>query len=317
MVVFAAAAGAMFKLKSGVRMLGVFPFECLPCRQMPTYAIGRYTAAAIREKSRPNAIMTSQLLLGEPVTVLEPGKAFSQIRCSDDDFEGYVRTDQLLIVDERTFRLQRDKPAFALDLYSTILGERLGQPVTFGARLPEYDGIRLTLGNETFHYSGQAALAEDLRTEAELMIRFARRWLFVPQLLGGRTPTGIDAAALLQLVARLVNLKVPRTAEAMSHHGRMVDFAVQAQPADLAFFDNRKGQIDHVGLLLPDSRILHVHGRVRIDAVDHYGIFNAELGKYTHRMRIIKRLLPDMDLPGVMVRKRHKEEVDESQMAIF
>lgn len=284
---------------------------------MSTYAIGRYSAAAIREKSRPNSVMTSQLLLGEPVRILDRDKTHSHIRCSDDDFEGYVRNDQLLDVDERTFRLQRDKPAFALDLYSTILGERLGQPVTFGARLPEYDGMRLLLGDQRFSYSGQAALAEDLRTEAELLIRFARRWLFVPQLTGGRTPTGVDAAALIQLVARLINIKLPRTAEAMSHHGRTIDFVIQAQPADLAFFDNRKGQIDHVGLLLPDSRILHVHDRVRIDAVDHYGIFNFELGKYTHRMRIVKRLLPDMDLPGVMVRKRNKEAVDESQMAIF
>ena len=284
---------------------------------MPTYAIGRYTAAAIRDKARPQATMISQLLLGEPVVVVEPDKTFCRVRCSDDDFEGYVRTDQLLEVDERTYRIQRDKPAFALDLYSTILGDRLGLPITFGARLPEFDGLRLLLGDQTYNYSGQAALAEDLRTEADLLIRFARRWLYVPQLTGGRTPTGIDAAGLVQLVARLINVKLPRTAEAMSHHGRMVDFVVQAQPADLAFFDNRRGQIDHVGLLLPGSRVLHVHDRVRIDAVDHYGIFNYELGKYTHRLRIVKRLLADMDLPNVMLQKRKKEEVDESQMAIF
>lgn len=284
---------------------------------MPTYAIGRYAAAAIRDKAHPNAALTSQLLLGEPVVVLSRDKTRARIRCCDDDFEGYVRYDQLLEADERTFRLQRDKPAFALDLYSTILGQRLGQPVTFGARLPEYDGIRLHLGGERFSYSGQAALAEDLRTDAELLIRFARRWLFVPQLSGGRTPTGVDAAALIQLVARLINIKLPRTAAAMSHHGRAIDFVVQAQPADLAFFDNRKGQIDHVGLLLPDSRVLHVHDRVRIDAVDHYGIFNFELGKYTHRLRIVKRLLPDMVLAGITVRKRHKEAVDERQIALF
>lgn len=296
---------------------GFYQHNTYLANRMSTYAIGRYTAAAIRERPRENAVMISQLLLGEPVEVLEQGKVFSKIRCSDDAFEGHIRTDQLQMADERTFRHQRDKPAFALDLYSTILGERLGLPITFGARLPEFDGMRLMLGEQRYSYSGQAALAEDLRTDAELLIRFARRWLFVPQLTGGRTPTGVDAAALVQLVTRLVNLKLPRTAEAMSHHGRMVDFAVQAQPADLAFFDNRKQQINHVGILLPDSRILHVYDRVRIDAVDHYGIFNYELGKYTHRMRIIKRLLPDMDLPGVMVKKRNKEEVDESQMAIF
>jgi hypothetical protein len=34
-------------------------------------------------------------------------------------------------------------------------------------------------------------------------------------------------------------------------------------------------------------------------------------------LRIVKRLLPDMDLPGGMIKKRNKEEIDESQMAIF
>lgn len=284
---------------------------------MSAYAIGRYTAAAIREKPRATTAMTSQLLLGEPVEVLQKDKSYWHIRCSDDNFEGFVRADQLLEIDERTFRHQRDKPAFCLDLYATLLGDYMGLPVTFGARLPEFDGIRLTLAEQVYNFSGQAVLAEDLRTDAELLIRFARRWLFVPQLYGGRTPTGVAAAALVQLVCRLVNIRLPRTAEAMSHHGRIVDFAIQAQPADLAFFDNRKGQIDHVGILLPDSRILHVHDRVRIDAVDHYGIFSHELGKYTHRMRIIKRLLPDMDLPEGMVRKRNKVAVDEHQMVIF
>jgi cell wall-associated NlpC family hydrolase len=248
---------------------------------------------------------------------VEAGKVYSRIRCSDDEFEGFVRNDQLIGADERTYRLQRDNPAFVLDLWSTILGDQAGLPVTFGARLPEFDGMRLLHGEQKFNYSGQAALSEDLRSEAEFLIRFARRWLYVPMLKGGRTPTGIDPAGLIQLVARLINIKLPRTAEAMSHHGRMVDFVIQAQPSDLAFFDNRKGQIEHVGLLLPDSQILHVNDRVRVDAIDHYGIFNYELGKYTHRLRIVKRLLPDMDLPNVLLKKRQKVETDESQMAIF
>jgi hypothetical protein len=283
-----------------------------------SYALGRYTAAAIRASAKAKSELTSQLLLGEPVTVIDPGKTYSKIRCCDDDFEGFVRTDQLIMVDESTFRRQRDNPAFALDPYAILLGDRLGLPVTFGARLPEFDGIRLRHGNQIFSYSGQAALSEDLRTEAELLIRFARRWLYAPELSGGRTPTGVDAAALVQLVARLVNIKLPRTAEAMSQHGRMVDFVVQAQAGDLAYFDNRKGQIDHVGILLPDSKILHVNDCVRIDAVDHYGIFNYDRGKYTHRLRIVKRLLPDQDTPSVLQRKRSKQgEPDQNQMVIF
>lgn len=282
------------------------------------FALGKFTAAAIRTQARDRSELASQLLLGEPVEILDSGRAFCRIRCSDDDFEGYVRSDQLHRVDELAYRHQRDNPAFALDLFASLLGERHGLPISFGGRLGEYDGLRLRHADQHYTYSGQAALSADLRTDAELLLRFARRWLYVPQLVGGRTPSGVGAAALVQLVARLVNLRLPRTAGAMSHHGRPVDFVVQCQPADLAFFDGPRGQIDHVGLLLPESRILHVDGCVRVDAVDHYGIFNYELGRYTHRLRIVKRLFPDLDRPSVLRPERAPAtEVDEQQLAIF
>lgn len=283
-----------------------------------TFAIGRFAAAAIRARPKADAELISQLLFGEPVSIVEAGKEFLKIRCCDDDFEGFVRADQLLAVDERTYRLQRENPAFNLELFSVIMGDRQVIPITFGARLGEFDGLRLNHGFTRFNYSGQAALSENLRTEAELLIRLAKKWLFVPGMQGGRTPAGIDTASLVQMVCRLVNLKLPRTAEAMASCGRMVDFMVQAQLGDLAFFDNRKKQIDHVGILLPDSTILHVYDRVRIDAVDHYGIFNNELGRYTHRLRIVKRLLPDDDQPGILKSKRERlDELPANQLAIF
>lgn len=282
------------------------------------HALGRYAAAALRARPRTQSPMVSQLLFGEPVTVLLAEGDWCLVRCCDDDFEGYVRSDQLLTVNESVFRRQRDEPAFALDLFGTLLGERHGVPISFGARLPDFDGLRLRQGESIYSYSGQAVLAEDLRSEGELILRLARKWLYVPELSGGRTPAGIDAPSFVQLVTRLGNLKLARTAAAMSHHGRPVDFVVQCQPADLAFCDDSRGKINHVGLLLAGSRILHVHGCVRIDAIDHYGIFSYELGRYTHRLRIVKRLLPDVEQPYPLDEKRPAlERVDPNQMGFF
>ena len=44
---------------------------------------------------------------------------------------------------------------------------------------------------------------------------------------------------------------------------------------------------------MPDGNIIHASGQVRIDQIDHYGIFNKEKQKYTHRLRVIKRMLPE------------------------
>ena len=60
---------------------------------------------------------------------------------------------------------------------------------------------------------------------------------------------------------------------------------------DLAFFDNEEGKITHVGILLDGNRIIHASGKVRIDKLDHQGIFNTELNDYTHRLRLISKII--------------------------
>jgi cell wall-associated NlpC family hydrolase len=69
----------------------------------------------------------------------------------------------------------------------------------------------------------------------------------------------------------------------------------ESQTGDLAFFDNNEGRIIHVGIVLRSSseqvEIIHASGKVRIDALDHQGIFNRENSAYSHKLRIIKRVI--------------------------
>jgi len=41
------------------------------------------------------------------------------------------------------------------------------------------------------------------------------------------------------------------------------------------FFDNERGKISHVGMILSRGLVIHSSGRVRIDSIDHQGIFQA------------------------------------------
>ena len=72
--------------------------------------------------------------------------------------------------------------------------------------------------------------------------------------------------------------------------GEALSFIEESEPGDLAFFDNQEGQIDHVGLIMGDNHIIHSFGQVRIDRIDHTGIFNRELGSYTHKLRVLKKI---------------------------
>ena len=43
--------------------------------------------------------------------------------------------------------------------------------------------------------------------------------------------------------------------------------------------------------MLGNNNIIHASGKVRIDKIDHQGIFNTETNTYSHRLRLIKKIL--------------------------
>ena len=64
---------------------------------------------------------------------------------------------------------------------------------------------------------------------------------------------------------------------------------LDALEGDLAFFGDEEGTINHVGLLLSPTEILHASGEVRIDKFDQQGIYHSGKKKYTHHLRFIQR----------------------------
>ena len=97
--------------------------------------------------------------------------------------------------------------------------------------------------------------------------------------------------------------------------GKPIDFSEQSAEGDLAFFENKKGKISHVGLILNGNQIIHSYGNVRIDKIDHFGVFDEETSKYSHKLRLIKRLLPD---PKPLTQKEEStSEIEIDQKILF
>ena len=109
-------------------------------------------------------------------------------------------------------------------------------------------------------------------------------------MLGGKSPFGIDASGFTQMVYKTCRLFLPRDIQSQSKQGQILSFIEESKPGDLAFFDNNDGELFHVGIILPNNYIIHAHGCVRIDRLDHTGIFNPALSQYTHTLRVLKSL---------------------------
>jgi len=93
------------------------------------------------------------------------------------------------------------------------------------------------------------------------------------------------------MVYKLNGYKLMRDASQQASQGTPLSFIEESEPGDLAFFDNEEGQIVHVGIILEENYIIHAHGKVRIDRLDHSGIYNREKNQHSHKLRVIKKII--------------------------
>jgi len=281
-----------------------------------TFAVCPLSVVAVRSHPSQRSEMISQLLLGELVEVMEEkGRAWAKVRCVWDDLVGWAATNQLMQVTPIEYEEYRQHFAMSLELLQAASSSDHFLPIPLGAQLPLFDGISFRLGEREYAFSGQAITPGSGATSREMLVKLARRYLHTPFLWGGRSPMGIDAAGLVQMAFKLCGFRLPRTAEKQVFEGDNIDFTEQAQPGDVAYFENNLGRVVHCGIILPDNKIMHAFGKVRIDLFDHYGIYDEELRKYSHRLRVIKSLLPPLaEMPAAW---KEKSEPAINQMALF
>ena len=157
--------------------------------------------------------------------------------------------------------------------------------ITIGTTLPFYRKDIFKIQNEKYTFKGAVVS----KNEADV-VKYSLLYLNAPYLWGGRSLFGIDCSGLSQIVYSLCGYRIPRDAYQQAEEGINVEFVELTEPGDLAFFDNEEGKITHVGIVTEPGKIIHASGKVRIDSLDQQGIFNKELGKYTHKLRVIKRI---------------------------
>ena len=126
-------------------------------------------------------------------------------------------------------------------------------------------------------------------SSTHLVFSTALSFLNAPYLWGGKSILGIDCSGLVQLCFNICGTELPRDARMQAEIGEEISLK-NAICGDLAFFKNKEGRINHVGILKDNSCILHASGKVKIDKINETGILNKS-GEYTHQLSHLKRII--------------------------
>lgn len=227
--------------------------------------------------------MVTQLLYGEHYKIIEQKKHWSKIRIALDSCEGWISNDQLTFIEKETYDQLEKTSCYnnTTELVSFVEDEKNTlMPIVIGSTIP----------NEVVLHHKFEGECTEIKSEKSNLIKTALLYLNSPYLYGGKTPFGIDSSGLAQMVYKINGIALKRGAGQQALQGSSLSFIEESEPGDLAFFDDNEGKIHHVGIIMGDNYIIHVHGKVRIDRVDHTGIFNNQTGRYTHKLRVIKQI---------------------------
>ena len=258
------------------------------------YAYCNVPLMPVRSEPAHRAEQVSQLLFGEKVEIQEVNnKDWAKIAGAWDDYEGWCKLSQLKVVQKKEY--SKETKYLSANHTGKLVMPEEEMLLPLGSELVSMKGGSIVPVNETGKFKGKKLNIKKAILTGATLKDAAMHYLHAPYLWGGRSAAGIDCSGLSQMAFKLCNHRIPRDASQQALAGELVDFLQHAQCGDLAFFDEKEGRINHVGILLDTQTIIHAtetSGRVVIDRIDQGGIISVSLKRRTHNLRMVRRYYP-------------------------
>jgi hypothetical protein len=244
-------------------------------------------AVPMRKEPSDRSEMINQVLFGETMYILDENEKWYMVQLHHDGYEGWVDKKQLITIDGP---VPDNRVIATTSFFAALDAMQMVRFLPAGSLLWNISGKNFSVGDKKFVLTDEGAVQNQILPETLASLMFVG----TPYLWGGRTFMGMDCSGFTQIACRLCGKWIPRDASQQAEKGELVPFLDDAKTGDLAFFDNAEGKITHVGMILSSEEknvktIVHSSGQVRMDMIDHEGIYNVETKSYSHKLRLIKR----------------------------
>ena len=260
------------------------------------YGISGLSIIPVRREPSERSEMITQILFGERFEVFENLMGWNRVVLEYDGYEGWIDNKMITPLIKRVYDKISSAPmAVSTDIMSLVRSKSANNHmIVAGSSLPYWRPYKreFSISAEVFSMNGTSQYHTPLNLR-KFIAQQSLMYFNAPYLWGGRSPFGIDCSGLVQIIYKMAGIRLPRDAKDQVYKGVPLTFVEESQPGDLIFFDDDEGHIIHVGIIWEKNKVIHASGKVRIDNVDQYGIFNVDTKRYTHKMRVIKKILND------------------------
>lgn len=100
-------------------------------------------------------------------------------------------------------------------------------------------------------------IAGNTSSKADKIVATAKKYIGVPYVWGGESPSGFDCSGFVQYVFKVHGISLNRTTETQYKHGSYVSKS-NLKPGDLVFFQNTyRAGISHVGIYVGNGQFIH------------------------------------------------------------
>ena len=237
---------------------------------------------SMREAPFEEARQGSELLYGERVAVFERRQGWAWVRNETDGYVGYVREECLgaaetVAPSHRVVALR----SYLFDAPDLKTIPRAVVHLTCQVTVTDRHGDWARVADDGWLWAMHLAPLGEVERDP---VAVARRFMGAPYAWGGRSTTGLDCSALVQLSLAACGIDCPRDSDMQETSvGTLVPSLDEARPGDLFYWPG------HVAFLVEGGRILHANGHHMAVAEEPHDAFRARNMAKIGDVRTVRR----------------------------